>query len=70
MKKRDLLKRIEELEQRVKSLEARPMVTYVPTTIPAPSWPDRPYEITWTGTSSSTPKTDLNLQCLFSGVAQ
>lgn len=50
MKQADLLKRIEELERRVASLEARPV--YVPVYVPSvplpvhPTYPSLPYIVT------------------------
>lgn len=58
MKKADLLKRIEQLEDRIRSLEARPIApSYVPYAVPAapyiplpPPWGIGP---TWTAPNTS-----------------
>jgi len=52
MKKRDLLKRIEELEQRIVALEARPLFYYQPYA-PRPELPCQAPLITWTSDTGS-----------------
>lgn len=51
MKKAELLRRIEELERRVRDLESRPFVlpqpVIVPQGVPMPTWPAIPSP-TWT----------------------
>lgn len=47
MKQAELLKRIEQLEQRVRDLEARPVYVPIPYTPVLPLWPNGPYRQPW-----------------------
>ncbi len=61
MSKKELLRRIEELEAKIALLEARPATTWIYPTYPygndSGHWPNRPWDSPWCSPTNTTGRT-------------